>query len=89
MVDRNLLQRGVAPSYFIEGMLHNVPDDRFGGRLADAFAATFNVIDGSDRSTFRCANGIHALLGSSQASWASADCQTFLDCLRRLWSNWH
>ena len=88
MVDRNMLQGGVAPSYFIEGMLYNVPDDNFRGRLADAFAATFNFIEGSDRSKFRCANGIHMLFGNSQVNWASADCQTFLDSLRRLWTNW-
>jgi hypothetical protein len=86
MVDRNLLRDGVAPSYFIEGMLHNVPNDKFGTSYEDSFVDTFNYIVNADRSQFKCANGIHSLLGNSQVTWPAANCQTFLDALRQLWN---
>jgi hypothetical protein len=88
MVDRNLLADGVAPSYFIEGMLHNVLNDKFGKSFDDTFVATYNYIINADRSQFRCANGIHMLLGNSQVTWPAANCQTYLDALRQLWNNW-
>lgn len=88
LVDHNLLRDGVAPSYFIEGMLYNVPNDKFGPSLEDTFVATFNYIVTADRSEFRCANGIHRLLGDSQVTWPAANCQTFLDAMRQLWNNW-
>lgn len=88
MVDRNLLQDGIAPSYFIEGMLHNVPNDKFGRTFDDTFVATFNYIVNANRSEFLCANGIHRLLGNSHVAWPSASCQAYLDALRRLWNDW-
>lgn len=88
LVDRSLLADGIAPSYFIEGMLHNVENNRFGGILTDTFLATYNFILQADRSQFRCANGIHMLLGNSQISWPAANCQEFLAAIGRLWTGW-
>jgi hypothetical protein len=89
LVDLNAIQEGIAPSYFIEGMLWNVPAENFGGSYEDTFVATFNYIVNADRSTFRCANGIHRLLGdSSPVSWASANCNAYLESLRDLWNEW-
>jgi hypothetical protein len=89
MVDRGMLQDGVAPSYFIEGMLYNAPDENFKGSWEDTFVNTFNFINSADRSTFKCANGIHSLLAdNSHVSWPPGDCSTFLDALRGLWTNW-
>jgi hypothetical protein len=89
LVDANMLPDGTAPSYFIEGMLWNVPVDRFGGTYADTFVAVYNYLVNTDRSTFRCANGIHLLLqAGSHVSWPPAHCETFLNALRALWSHW-
>jgi hypothetical protein len=42
MVAEGEIGDGVAPSYFIEGMLWNVPTDRFGASYADTFVAAVN-----------------------------------------------
>ena len=34
MIEKGLLAEGVAPSYFIEGMLYNVPNEKFTGSLS-------------------------------------------------------
>ena len=88
LVDRNRLRDDVAPSYFIEGMLHNVRNDKFGKTLEGTFVETFNFIVGADRSQFKCANGIHMLLGNSHVTWPATNCQTFLNALRQLWNDW-
>ncbi len=88
MVDRNLLRDGVAPSYFIEGMLYNAPHRNFGTSFDATFVATFNHIVNADRAEFLCANGIHRLLGNSPATWPAANCQAYLDALRQLWNGW-
>lgn len=88
MIDRNLLQDGVAPSYFIEGMLYNVPNERFGANFDSTFVETFNYLNNTDRSQWRCANEILPLYGTSQTSWSAANCQTYLDGMRNLWKNW-
>lgn len=84
-----MLQDSISPSYFIEGMLCNVPADKFGKTYDETFIATFNYLVNADRLTFKCANGIHPLLQeSSHVSWAPANCQAYLDALRNLWNNW-
>lgn len=89
MLDRGMLQDGVAPSYFIEGMLYNVPNGKFGTSWDSTFVETFNFINLADRSTFTCANGIHKLLAdNSHVSWPPGNCSAFIDALRNLWNNW-
>lgn len=88
LIDKKRLADGVAPSYFIEGMLWNVPDPNFGKSYADTFVSTFNFIKSADRSKFRCANNIHSLIGLSPVNWSAANCDAFLDALQELWTGW-
>jgi hypothetical protein len=89
LVEAKMLRGGQAPSYFIEGMLWNVPNDNFGRSYTDTFVSTLNHLINGDRSAFRCANGIHLLLqANSHVSWAPANCQAYLGALRNLWNNW-
>jgi hypothetical protein len=88
LVDKHIIADGVAPSYFIEGMLFNVPPDRFGVNFDSTFVETFNFITNADRSSFLCANGIHRLLGLTPVNWPASNCQVYLDALRRLWNSW-
>jgi hypothetical protein len=88
LVDRGVIRAGLAPSYFIEGMLWNVPDDRFGTSFDQTFVETFNYLVNADRTQFKCANAIHPLLGIGPVNWDPRNCQSFLDALRHLWNNW-
>jgi hypothetical protein len=88
LVDRGALQDGIAPSYFIEGMLWNIPANKFGKSFDNTVAETFNYIISADRPQFKCANGIHSLFGTTPVNWSAANCQRYLDGLRRLWNNW-
>ena len=89
MIDNGTLKDGVAPSYFIEGLLWNVPPEKYGTSYDDTFTNTFNYLVSTDRKDFRCANDIHFLLrDSSHVSWSPANCQTYLNALGDLWNNW-
>lgn len=90
LVDKNILQDGVAPSYFIEGMLWNVPNEKFGMGFESTFVETFNYLVNADRTSFKCANGIHLLIAeNSHVSWPSANCAMYLSALRDLWNGWN
>jgi hypothetical protein len=88
LVDSGLLKDGVAPSYFIEGMLYNVPNALFGKNFSDTLVATLSYVVNTDRSKFRCANGIHMLLGNSPVTWSADNCEIFLGAVARLWNGW-
>lgn len=62
MVDDNYLADGLVPSYFIEGMLWNVPTDKFTHSYEDSFVNTFNWVLNADRAKLACANDLNWLV---------------------------
>jgi hypothetical protein len=79
---------GVAPSYFLEGLMYNVPNSLFAGSYQDAMVAAVNWIVAQDRSKFVTANEQFYLLGNSAVAWEAAKCDAFLSSFINLWKNW-
>ena len=89
LIDAGSIAKGTAPSYFIEGMLYNVPDGKFSACLDDTFCACVNWLrDESDLSKLVCANYKHWLFGSSSVQWSQDDCKAYLNALVAFWNGW-
>lgn len=89
MLDDRLLDDGVAPSYFIEGLLYNVPKENFGSSYADTFVNCFNWIVNTDRTKLTTASRLHWLVRDNEhTSWPTANCDEFIDAARELWEQW-
>lgn len=87
-----LIERGVsqdlAPSYFIECLLYNVPDSRFIGTFRGIFRNVIHWLIGSDLNSFRCQNEQDNLFGNSPEQWAEEDAKRFMEYVMALWNNW-
>lgn len=89
MVEDGYIQAGIAPSYYLEGLLYNVPNDCFGTNYVQSTVACVNWLYEADRSTFLCANEQYLLLnGSPDVTWRSTQCTTFLQGIVALWKGW-
>ena len=88
LVDERLIDKDTAPSYYIEGMLHNVPDDKFGISYVDTFCNCINWLVQTDRTKFKCAHQQYLLLGNSNVQWPITKCTEFLGALVKRWQNW-
>lgn len=89
MVADNIIEDGCAPSYYIEGLLYNVPLEMFGGNYSDSFVKCINWIKQADRNKFLCANEQYYLLRENSAvTWRSEKCDEFLAGLVELWNEW-
>jgi hypothetical protein len=90
MIEDGLIQKGSAPSYYVEGLLHNVPDDQFVGNYKDIFLNILNwLYKTPDRTNFECANGQYYLLrDNSHTCWPCADGANFINGAIKLWNNW-
>ena len=87
LVANAALSDGVAPSYYIEGLLYNVPPEMFGKSYGDSFVNCFNWIWNADRAQFLCANREYSLLnGPANVTWTAANCDAFLNALRTSWT---
>jgi hypothetical protein len=88
MIDKGLLADKIAPSYFIEGMLYNVPNDKFTGSYEDMWVACFNWIVTADETKLTTASGLHWLVrDNSSVCWSSANFHTFTAALKKYWES--
>jgi hypothetical protein len=90
MINDGYLAEGVAPSYFLEGMLYNVPVNKFGMTYEDAVVNALNwLISEADRSMLLCANEQFYLLNdTSPVTWRAEKMQAFLDAAVKFWKEW-
>ena len=89
LIDDGAIKAGSGPSYFLEGLLYNVPNDKFGNSYGDSFVAAFNWILQAERKDLVCGNEQHYLVRDSASTcWPCNDCAAFLDAVAKLWNDW-
>ena len=90
LIDEGLLDDGKAPSYYLEGLLYNVPDDKFSNSYGDSFVNAINWIQQeADKSMLVTANEQFYLLRDGfKTCWPKADAEAFLNAATKLWNEW-
>jgi hypothetical protein len=90
LVDDGILNPGIAPSYYLEGLLYNVPTEKFVDSYAACFINCINWIQQeSVKSDLVCANEQYYLLREgSLVCWAPANADAFLNAAIKLWNEW-
>ena len=90
LVDDGLLEPGIAPSYFIEGLLYNVPNDKLTSSYQNCVVNTLNWYrDEANKSNLVCANEQYYLLrDGNHTCWNQANCDAFVDAAIKLWNEW-
>ncbi|MBD9478869.1 nucleotidyltransferase [Pseudoxanthomonas sp. PXM02] len=88
MQSEGFISEGVAPSYFIEGMLYNVPHQDLGTSNAGNLVAALNWLNGqASLPHLMCANHQSRLIGDNDSTrWPLADAATFLQQLIAYWN---
>lgn len=90
LVEEGYIAAGIAPSYYLEGLLYNVPDGKFTSSYQDCFVSAMNWIQkDADKSKLVCANEQYYLLrDNSSTCWSKQNCETFLEAAIKLWNDW-
>lgn len=90
MIDDGVIKAGLAPSYYIEGMLWNVPDDEFKtATWGDAFVKTFNWILNANNDKLLCANEMFYLTRpNSHHCWPTANFDAYIAAAAEYWKAW-
>ncbi len=89
LITEGMLKSGAAPSYYLEGLLYNVPDNQFGKSYEDTFGNAISWILEADRQNFICANEQYYLLReNSPVTWRTEKCDEFLNAAVDLWKQW-
>lgn len=90
MVEKATLADDDAPSYFIEGLLYNVPNDKFSGSYSEM---VYNVLkwlsDTTDRSKWLCVNERYYLAHEgSLVCWSPIKRDAFINAVVQFWNDW-
>lgn len=90
MVDDGLITTGIAPSYYIEGLLYNVPNDKLTSSYEDCVVNTLNWYrQEAKKVDLVCANEQYYLLrDGSHTCWPQANCDAFVEAAVKLWNEW-
>jgi hypothetical protein len=89
MVSAGLIEKKIAPSYYLEGLMYNVPNDKFGTSYEDTFVSAYNWIIKADSTEFVCANEQYYLLrDGNEVTWPVASGHAFLKQVAQYWEGW-
>jgi len=88
MLEEDMIDEDTAPSYFIECLLYNVPNELFSHRLAQSYQRITTYLSTVNLEEFVCQNGKRELFGSSADLWSLRKARRFIRALIRLWDNW-
>ncbi len=90
LIDKGMLDQGMAPSYYLEGLLYNVPDGKFSTSYGDTFVNAINWIQKeADKTSLVTANEQFYLLRDGvKTCWPKANAEQFLEAAIRLWNEW-
>lgn len=88
--DDAVIKSDVAPSYYLEGLLYNVPVEMFGSSYSDSLGGALEWLKTAEKKDFLCANERYYLLReNSPVTWRAAKCEEFLAAMQELWDNWY
>ena len=85
---QGLLEKGVAPSYFVECLLYNAPDSAFQQRLNDTCYSILNWMNSLRFNNLVCQNGVQPMFSDPEDSWSIENARTFITQLIWIWNNW-
>ena len=85
---RGNISGDATPSYFLECMLYNVPNSKFGTSYQDTFCNVVNWLNENSLDNFVCQNGQLKLFGLTQEQWDTNQAKIFIENLISLWNNW-
>ena len=84
LIDHNVITKDLAPSYFLECLIYNVPDEKFGSNYQDTFRNVVNWLVGADFDDFVCQNEQILLFGTTPEQWSMDNAKILIQKLIEL-----
>ena len=87
LVEKKVLTKNDAPSYFIECLLYNVPDGLFAAKLAPTYTGIIDWLKTAKLKDFQCQNGQVDMFGPGREQWSEKKARAFIRALQELWED--
>ena len=84
----NLIGSNLAPSYFLECLLYNVPDPAYQWGFQDTYRSIVNWLIQTNLEGLICQNRQQYLFGDSDEQWSVVEAKALGGQMANLWNNW-
>lgn len=90
LVDEGLIKAGIVPSYYVEGLLYNVPNEKLNSSYQNCVVNMLNWYrQEAKKVDLVCANEQYYLLRDGHHTcWPQANCDAFVEAAIELWNEW-
>lgn len=90
LVEDGVIKAGIAPSYYFEGLLYNVPTAKYTTSYQDCLVNVLNwYLKEAAKENLVCANEQYYLLrDDSHTCWAPANCDAIINAAVKIWNDW-
>lgn len=89
MDERDIFEKGDAPSYFIECLLWNVPNRVIDtNNLRTRYREVVDYLMDNDFDDYQQQHDLLDLFGFGSTKWSTSDANAFVDGLAELWETW-
>ena len=88
LVSNGRIDASVAPSYFIECLLYNVPDRLFSQQLGSTYVEVLQWLGSAQTRGFVTQSGSIELFGPRPEQWSVDELRRFTAEFQRLWNGW-
>lgn len=89
LVNSGYISKELAPSYFVEGLLWNAPDELFDNSRQDTIGDIFDWARESETDKLTTPSGLHWLVRDNRkTSWSTSDFERFLSAAGDGWTDW-
>ena len=86
LIDAGVLGNGVAPSYFLEGLLWNMPNPRFETSFTSTMNNFIDWVRSADPSQLSCANNLYWLVRDGvPVCWPSSNFRAYVAAIQSDW----
>lgn len=92
LINNGTIDENLAPSFFVECLINNVPDNLFGNSYGDTYANSVNwlyrSLSNEEYKNFLCQDRKTILFGSSPEQWDKNEAYELISKLIELWNTW-
>ena len=89
LIEKGIISKDLAPSYFLECLLYNVLDEKFTNNYQDTFCYVVNWLAESNLTNFMCQNEQLPIFGDTPEQWSISNAQRLVQAFISLWNNWY
>lgn len=89
LVTDGKISNDLAPSYYLECLLYNVPNSKFSKIYSESYPYIVKWLsEEADLDNFKSQNGLFNLFGPYMNQWSKDKAKTLIDNYVDLWNNW-